>query len=49
MNLYGMPQYFVKDMAENNFLHQGRNKPVHGRFRHTPTSAARLSLPETPA
>ncbi|MCX7108773.1 MAG: hypothetical protein NTX45_01340 [Proteobacteria bacterium] len=27
----------------------GRNKPVHGRFRHTSDKSRRLTLPETPA
>ena len=27
----------------------GRNKPVHGRFRHNPDNSVGLSLPETPA
>ena len=32
-----------------DFSMTGRNKPVHGRFRHTSDKSRRLILPETPA
>jgi len=31
-----------------DFSMTGRNKPVHGRFRHT-SDKSRMTLPETPA